>query len=672
MMKVAYSFSGKWITMPAFANVAPVNVFHRQTEDRMIQNKMPKNQHMLFRKRFTVQEGGCVKLYITADDYYKLYIGGQFVTQGPTPGFPFHYYYNEIDITDFVHAGENTLAVHVYYQGLKNRAWVSADDRTGLLFDVVQDGEVLAKSDDTVKCHKHSGFAELGIAGYQTQFLEQYDSRSPEVGFFKPEFEDSDWEEAAVKKYADYTLFPQPTKQLDLSFVQPACVDQIPGGYRIDFGRMYIGYLTAEAQGRAGEKVIIRCGQELNEDGSVRYQLRASTTYEEEWILSGREDTLSQYDYKSFRYAEFLCSDTCKIENIAMQIRHYPYQEKAVCRYEDPVLQKIWRLAADSLHYGVQDCIQDCMEREKGQYMGDGLFSSTTLAVLTGETAMMEKLIEEALRTSFINRGLMICSPCSMMQEGVDYPFMLPGFLLVHAFLTKSTAFAAACYDGVKDMMDYFTKTFAGEDGLLRDVDQWCVVDWPKEARDGYDFELHTSGPSWGLHNVVNAYYIGAVKAMNCLAGKIGREPYADAAPLEKAFLNVFYRKEEGLFCDAEKTEHISLPANAFALLFDLCPDQETEDRIIKMIMEKDASHSAFFVSFACLASFTRLGKEAELKAFIKNEGRWVRMLREGATSTFEAWGKDVKWNTSLFHLCYSFVALFLTDWGQDGYVREL
>ncbi len=28
----------------------------------------------------------------------------------------------------------------------------------------------------------------------------------------------------------------------------------------------------------------------------------------------------------------------------------------------------------------------------------------------------------------------------------------------------------------------------------------------------------------------------------------------------------------------------------------------------------------------------------------------WCNMLREGATTCFEAWGKDQKWNTSLCH----------------------
>lgn len=37
-------------------------------------------------------------------------------------------------------------------------------------------------------------------------------------------------------------------------------------------------------------------------------------------------------------------------------------------------------------------------------------------------------------------------------------------------------------------------------------------------------------------------------------------------------------------------------------------------------------------------------------------------MLREGATTTFEGWGKETKWNTSLFHLTVSYAAVFLAD----------
>ena len=45
-------------------------------------------------------------------------------------------------------------------------------------------------------------------------------------------------------------------------------------------------------------------------------------------------------------------------------------------------------------------------------------------------------------------------------------------------------------------------------------------------------------------------------------------------------------------------------------------------------------------------------------------------MIREGATTTFEGWGKETKWNTSLFHLTLTLGALFLTDWDIRGILR--
>ena len=69
-------------------------------------------------------------------DPYKLYINGEFVTQGPPPSYPNHYYFMEIDVAKFLKEGENTFAVHTYYQGLINRVWQSGDLRHGMICDL--------------------------------------------------------------------------------------------------------------------------------------------------------------------------------------------------------------------------------------------------------------------------------------------------------------------------------------------------------------------------------------------------------------------------------------------------------------------------------------------------------------------------------------------------------
>jgi len=296
-----YSFYGKLICPEELSEASPVSVFHRQLEGFSPEGKLPQNTHILFRKKFYAKKTEKTIIKITADDYYKLYINGNYVGQGPAAGFHFHYYFNEFDITDYLTDGENTIAVHAYYQGLINRVWVSGDDRAGVIFDIVSGGKVIAKSDETVLCRIHDGYSIMGKVGYETQFMELYDSNSVCDGFFNPSYDDSAWQKASVYKNSDHIFFSQPTKNLITESILPEKIEEQNNHVFIDFGSTYVGYLNLVCAGKKGEEVTLRFGQELLENGEVRYNLRANCTYEEKWILSGKEDSLDQFDYKSFR-----------------------------------------------------------------------------------------------------------------------------------------------------------------------------------------------------------------------------------------------------------------------------------------------------------------------------------------------------------------------------------
>ena len=68
------------------------------------------------------------------------------------------------------------------------------------------------------------------------------------------------------------------------------------------------------------------------------------------------------------------------------------------------------------------------------------------------------------------------------------------------------------------------------------------------------------------------------------------------------------------------------------------------------------------FGAYPILEGLRRTGRKDIMYRYLKDEGAWKRMLREGATTTFEGWGKDAKWNTSLFHLTLSYAVLFLME----------
>ena len=195
-----------------FENEKPIEVFHKELEKKDLAEKNEKfqNRHILFRRKAYLKKANKAILRITADDYYKLYINGSFITQGPAASYPNAYFYNEIDLTDQINAdGEYTFAVHTYYQGLINRVWVSGDRRQMLYFSLEIDGEEALFSDESWRCADHTGYSQCGIIGYKTAFAEIYDSRSAEIGFECPDFDDSDWGYARLEKHSDHKLIKQ-------------------------------------------------------------------------------------------------------------------------------------------------------------------------------------------------------------------------------------------------------------------------------------------------------------------------------------------------------------------------------------------------------------------------------------------------------------------------------
>lgn len=663
------AFAGQWITNERFCNAEPLNVFHRQLDTSSVVERDPdlENRHVLFRKWFDLKQTEKTIVYITADDYYKLYVNGTFVTQGPTPGYPFHYLYNTVDISDSVRPGKNLIAVHTYYQGLINRVWVSGDRRHGLLLELCSDGETVLQSDDSFLCQEHSTYTAAGIAGYKTQFLERYDAAAPEVGFEQPEFDDSSWVPARPRRHVDYRLFPQPSRRLVFEEIAPTEIRKQGDRWFIDFGGLFVGSLVFAATGSRGDEIVMRFAQELNEDGTLRYKLRCNCEYVEYMSLSGGTDRLNQFDYKAFRYAELECPPNCRIDEqtIILQARHYPFELKTECRYADEASQRVWKLCVDTLRYGVQEVIQDCPEREKGYYLGDGCYSLLTFCILTEDYALMEKFFDDFLRTAFVNRGLMTCSACSFMQEIAEYPLMMFTTLLEYCYLVGDDAFVRERYAAFADILDFYAEAYAEPDGLLNNLDKWCVVEWPDNMRDGYDVDLTEGQVCRTKHNVINAYYLGAIKCLNKVAALVGETPYKTPnamSALESAFVAAFYDKKRSLFKDSVSSSHTSMAGNAIAWFFDLFPDANGVETFKAMVRRKRLSQSSFFVTFPLFCALLRDGEEELVHDLLTDKGAWLRMLSEGATRTFEGWGKDLKWNTSLFHLTMSYGAAFMTD----------
>ncbi len=131
------------------------------------------------------------------------------------------------------------------------------------------------------------------------------------------------------------------------------------------------------------------------------------------------------------------------------------------------------------------------------------------------------------------------------------------------------------------------------------------------------------------------------------------------------AFIAAFYDSGKRLFADREGSRHPSIHINALALYFSMQPE-ESEDAITEMIRKKGLN-CGVYMAFFVLKGLANIGEKELAYELITGSGihSWVNMLREGATTCFEAWGKEQKWNTSLCHPWASApVILFTEDLG--------
>ncbi len=646
----------RWYTIDEFENREPWKLYHKENVEIDGKPETRKNLHVLARGHVSLDKSDSRSdqtenryvLRISADDYYKLYINGAYVAQGPAPAYPEYYYYNEIDVTDRLTDGDNVLAVHLYYQGAVNRVWNSGDGRFGVASVLLKNGVAEEIKWNYRRCEAYSGAA----VGYETQYLEDFDSNLWEEDWNQAGFDDSCWQAMKPASQADYKMECQPTRLLSRYIKEPGEVRKTENGYVIDAGEELTGALRICAEGGKNQQVRIRYGEELNEDGSVRYEMRCNCTYEERFILNGKTCRNEPYDYKGFRYAQLILDSGVKIRNIKIEVRHYPLVDSCcTLKSSDPLLEQVFQICKNGIKYGTQEGYLDCPTREKGQYLGDAVVTSHGQVWLSGSTDMMEKCIRQFAQSSMICPGLMGVAPGNFMQEIADFSLLWSQMVVNHYRFTGDRQFLSRMYPVAKGVLEHFSE-YEREDGLLEQVaDKWNLVDWPENLRDGYDFVLSRPVVAPGCHNVINALYTGAWKTLAKIEEILGLEQNHKWERLREAYLKAFLRPEQGLLADSTVSQHCAVHSNLYALYFGLVPDEKTRGRIAEFLLKKGLC-CGVFTSYFVLHGLAEAGywKEAYELLLNDSEHGWVNMLREGATTCFEAWGKEQKWNTSLCH----------------------
>jgi alpha-L-rhamnosidase len=625
--------------------------------------KLYENQHLYLRSALPPAKDGLVAAiaHISADDYYKCSINETYVGEGPAVCPINSQNYNTWDITSFITPGEKAMfGIHAYYFGKKNYGKVSGNCLAGAIAEIhyiyTDHIECASATSELWEIRDSEAFISTHLMGYDTAFSENIDARKLFSGWDMSGAPSKGWRSAMKVGNTPWNLVPQETQPLEIYDVHPSKLEKVADGhYFLDFGKEYVGCLAVNAQGKAGDTFEVRMGEELNNDGTVRFDLRADCIYREHFTLSGSHDLFEQYEYKAFRYVEILSyPGELTPEDIKIIARYNPFPKGTqVFTSSDTMLNDVWELCEHGLKMCSQDLYVDCPTREKAQYPGDLYIAGYSSHIAAGEHLMQKKALDYYL-SSFTDSGYVntLC-PAGFNRFDPEYACMLFPIAECYYMETGDLTSLLRWLPSLERIIHIWDDRFTKE-GLIgnmlppdsEDIQTMLIVDWPENFRDGFEFcEVNT---------VMNALYYNSLRTLSNLHQAVGNSnevnEYTAQSEKLKTAMNNHLLAKDGLYYDGLGTTHNGFHANMYCLRFDVTPE-ELVDVQLQYLMGRGMVCGVYVAAFFLETLYKHGKSKYALDLMRAQDGNsWGSMLNAGATCCLEVWNPDQKWNVSWCH----------------------
>ena len=574
---------------------------------------------------------------------YKAWINGRFVGLGPTQPIRGEARYDGFDVTEALRPGAaNAIGV---------LGWTTSDRRfLGRLVVEYADGT----RDVVVSGPRWRTLAGAGVfpaagsigTGYFTAPKENLQSAEWPDGFAEPGFDDSAWRDAAVRPAFD-DLRAAPTAKVGQQLREPvSVVEKAPGHYFIDYGRTWIGGLSLDLDGTAGQVLDLRFGEELSAPQTVRYAMRTGNTYQDRWTLRAGQQHLETWGMRVFRYVEVIGAPTgLGAEDLPALAQVYPFDaDEAIFDSADDGLNRVWALSRNTIEATNHNLYVDSWTRERDAYEADSYLQMMANSFVSSDPTLGNYSLEYLL-------------------TGRTWPTEWPMYTIL-AFhdswqQTGDTDALARNYAALQDKLPL--EWVEASTGLIRkdsgsngtgsctDCD---IVDWPASERDGYVFRPYNT--------VINAIGHRSFRDMAEIATVLGHDDDAAtytaiADRLRNAAVDRLWDPAKGAFrdgleADGAPIQHWALQASVFATAFGLAQG-DVAQRAADYIGTRGMACSVYCAAFVLEALYDGdRGDVAHQLLTSTGLRSWLNMIAKGAGATAEAWDTSLKSNMTWSH----------------------
>lgn len=589
---------------------------------------------------------------VAVDSRYWLWINGKKVIEdgqvkrGPNEKDS---YFEYVDITEFLCAGENTVAVLALYFGNDSKYYSYHSSGKGAFLMEADLGGQLLKTDESWKVKKHPAFLnrqELKGEGPSTRIPEEhnyYDARL-EAGLENwqvPDYDDSAWENAVVygkvgdepwgglweRSIPQMKYWPQKAYLNPEAFApykEKATAEQVSLVMKLPYNMHSQPYLKVDAP--AGLEI------QILSDGND-----AINTY---YVTKEGVQEFEGWYWMSAQTMTYVIPAGVKVLDLQYRQSGYNCEFAGSFCCEDEDLNILWQKALYTLYITMRDTYMDCPDRERAQWWGDCTNEShMTFYALDPDSYLLYRKGVDTLvgwqQKEFYPHNL-----CNILQTVVpitnhyiELPFQqLAG---VYGFWTYYL------YTGEKDLLeqvyqpsvDYLKMWVLGQDGLLAHrFGNWDWPDW---------------GEKFDVPVMENAWYYMALTAVKNMAGELGitkdlplidkRLQSITAAFRAKYWTGSAYHApqesydENGYSYKFLRPEQPDDRANALAVLSGIA-DREQYPAILKVL--KNQFNSSPYMEKYVLDAMFFMG--CEVDALARMRCRYQEMIDHESTTLWE------------------------------------
>jgi alpha-L-rhamnosidase len=646
------------------------------------------NGYALFRRVFNLSSVPAkARIWITADQAYRLYINGDYVCGGPARGFQAHWPFDEVDVRPWLKKGKNILAVRAYNPGCGTFAYVSKDT-AGLLL-ALEAGETLVVSDPSWKSRRQSGVRKDSVPlAAQLAFQENIDLREEPDDWMEADFDDSGWQHPkesgrAWNAMPWYSLEPRGIPLLSeteilrgraigfakgksakgFAFTRDVFLNRYQEGlahkrltgkhwplqvtaagegawssHLVDFSKTVVGLPILEVSGAKGGEIVDLTFYETLDSATLAPHVETNSWSDiamgNRAILRAGVNVHPFFHPIGFRYAVLTIRGATSPLRLDFSVRRiaYPFKREGSFHSSDATLNAIWESCAWTQECCSLDAYVDTPWREQAQWWGDARVQAWNTFHFCNDARLLRRGIH-CIASQTTPNGLTYGHAPTKAHSCILPDFSLTWILTLwdHYWQTGSTE-AFDTHEGiVVGILDYFRGMTDEKTGLVRfDPRYWLFLDWTT---------LHKEG----CPSVLNLWLLEALDKLVELYHAAGREAPARplaawAKRLRKALLRLM--SAEGLIADGYDAKgkivaKYSLHSQTLAMITGLASKQEhamLEKRLLPYIRGEEkfeAMPSAYWSTYL-FTELSKRGHGAEVVAFIKKH--WVKMAEHGTT----------------------------------------